>query len=227
MSHDHKHHHGHHHDKDHHHEHHGNGECCSGGAKVGKPVEDFCMESYDPEEGFFGNVSLEKLKDEKKWTILFFYPADFTFVCPTELADLANKHEALSKLGCEVIAVSTDTKFSHMAWKNSERLLENVRYKMAADPTGKVSRYFGVYDPESGLDLRGTFIINPEGVLVSSEINFYNVGRNADELFRKMEANSYLKDHPAEACPAKWTPGEKTLTPSEKLVGKVYEALNS
>lgn len=228
MSHGHKHHHGHHRDKDECcHEHHNHGECCSGGAKVGKPVEDFSMDVYDPTEGFFGSVSLEKLKEEKKWTILFFYPADFTFVCPTELADLANKHEVLKNLGCEVIAVSTDTKFSHMAWKNSERLLEGVRYKMAADPTGKVSRYYGVYDPESGLALRGTFIINPEGVLVSSEVNFYNVGRNADELARKMEANFYLLDHPAEACPAKWVPGQKTLTPSEKMVGKVYEALNS
>ncbi len=196
-------------------------------AKVGKPVADFTMEVFDPEEGFFGDVSLEKLKAAGKWTILFFYPADFTFVCPTELADLASKHEALKKLGCEVLSVSTDTKFAHMAWKTSERLLENIRFKMAADPTGAVSRYFGVYDCAAGLALRGTFVINPEGVLVSSEVNFYNVGRNADELLRKMEANSYLVTHPAEACPAKWTPGEKTLTPSEKMVGKVYEALNS
>ena len=228
MSHGHKHHHGHHHESEgYNHDHHGHGECCFGGARVGKPVEDFTMEVYDPEEGFFGTVNLEKIKEQKKWTVLFFYPADFTFVCPTELADLASKHEELKKLGCEVVAVSTDTKFSHMAWKTSERLLENVRYKMAADPTGKVSRYYGVYDPESGLALRGTFIINPEGVLVSSEVNFYNVGRNADELVRKMDANNYLLGHPAEACPAKWVPGDKTLTPSEKLVGKVYEALNS
>lgn len=220
MSHEHEHHHGHHHHDD-------GGCCCQETAKVGKPVEDFTMETYDPAEGYFGEVSLDKIKADKKWTVLVFYPADFTFVCPTELADLASKHAALEKLGCEVIAVSTDTKFSHMAWRTSEKLLENVRYKMAADPTGKVSRYYGVYDPESGLALRGTFVINPEGVLVCAEVNFYNVGRNADELVRKMEANSYLKDHPAEACPAKWTPGEKTLTPSEKLVGKVYEALTS
>ena len=211
-------------ESDHHHHHHDT--CCQEQAKVGKPVEDFTMEVYDPEEGFFGEVSLKKIRKQKKWTILFFYPADFTFVCPTELADLAARHESLKTLGCEVISVSTDTKFSHMAWRGSERLLENVRYKMAADPTGTVGRYFGVYDCASGLSLRGTFIINPEGVLVSSEINFYNVGRNADELARKMEANSYLLEHPAEACPAKWTPGQKTLTPSEKLVGKVYEALN-
>ena len=234
MSH-HDHHHDHHHERGHehgescghgHHHHHHGECCCQEHAKVGKHVQDFKMEVYDPEEAFFGEVSLKKIKEEKKWTILVFYPADFTFVCPTELNDLAQKHEALKKLGCEVIAVSTDTKFTHMAWKTSEKLLEPVRFKMAADPTGEVSRYYGVYDCETGLALRGTFVINPEGVLVCSEVNFYNVGRNADELVRKMDANSYLKDHPAEACPAKWTPGAKTLTPSEKLVGKVYEALN-
>lgn len=196
-------------------------------AQVGKPVKDFVADVFDPSEGFFGEVSLEKLRGEGKWTILFFYPADFTFVCPTELADLASKHADLVKLGAEVLSVSTDTKFTHMAWKSSERLLENVKFKMVADPTGKLSKYFGVYDCDTGLALRGTFIINPDGVLAASEINFYNVGRNADELYRKMEANHYLKGHPAEACPAKWTPGAKTLTGSEKLVGKVYEALNS
>lgn len=199
---------------------------CEQKAIVGKPVNNFKMETYDPTEGGFGEVELEKLKAAGKWTVLVFYPADFTFVCPTELADLAEKHEELKGMECEVISVSTDTKFSHLAWKLDERLLEKVKYTMAADPTGTVSRYFGVYDCETGLALRGTFIINPEGLLVSSEVNFYNVGRNADELVRKMKANAYLKDNPAEACPAKWTPGEKTLTPSEKLVGKVYESLN-
>ncbi|HML54489.1 MAG TPA: redoxin domain-containing protein [Solidesulfovibrio magneticus] len=203
-------------------------ECCTEipEASVGQPVVDFSLKVYDPVEGFFGEMDMEKLMEDGKWVILFFYPADFTFVCPTELADLATKHEQLQKMGFEVFSVSTDTEFAHLAWRNSEKLLENVKYKMAADPTGKVSRYFGVYDEESGLALRGTFIINPDGVLVSKEINFYNVGRNADELLRKCEANIYLREHPAEACPAKWTPGDKTLTPSEQLVGKVYEALS-
>jgi alkyl hydroperoxide reductase subunit AhpC len=146
-------------------------------------------------------------------------------VCPTELADLADKQEALKKLGVELISVSTDTKYAHLAWRNSEKLLQNVKYQMGADPTGKLSRQFGVYDAGSGLAWRGTFIISPAGKLVSSEVNFYNVGRNADELYRKLEANVYLLDHPAEACPAKWKSGAKTLTPSEKMVGKVYEAL--
>lgn len=193
---------------------------------VGTAVPDFTMETYDPAEGEFGKVSLAELKKKGKWTILVFYPADFTFVCPTELADLAEKHAALQKLGAEVLGVSTDTKFSHLAWRNSEKLLANVKYRLAADPTGTVSKLFGVYDANSGLALRGTFIINPDGVLVSSEINFYNVGRNADELLRKMEANAYLAKHPDEACPAKWQKGAKTLKPDEKMVGKVYEALN-
>jgi NADH-dependent peroxiredoxin subunit C len=200
--------------------------CESLSARVGAEVPSFELQTYDPQASAFGKISLDEIKSQKKWTILVFYPADFTFVCPTELADLAEKHEALAKLGAIVVSVSTDTQFAHLAWRNSERLLEKVKYLMGADPTGEVSRLFGVYDCGSGLALRGTFIINPEGKLVSSEINFYNVGRNADELYRKLEANVYLAAHPAEACPAKWKPGAKTLTPSEKIVGNVYDALN-
>ncbi|MGB9601383.1 MAG: peroxiredoxin [Verrucomicrobiia bacterium] len=192
---------------------------------VGNEVPNFEMEVYDPVNRKFGKISLEELKKQGKWTVLVFYPADFTFVCPTELADLAEKQEQLKKLGAEVISVSTDTKFSHLAWRDSEKLLENVKYLMGADPTGKVSRLFGVYDSNTGLALRGTFVISPQGKLVSSEVNFYNVGRNADELVRKMEANVYLAAHPDEACPAKWKQGAKTLKPSEAMVGKVYEAL--
>lgn len=213
---------------EHHHEHEFEDEECCGeipAAEVGQPVADFSLKVYDPVEGFFGEMDMEKIQEAGKWTILFFYPADFTFVCPTELADLATKHDELVKLGFEVFSVSTDTEFAHLAWRTSEKMLEGVKFKMAADPTGKVSRYFGVYDEESGLTLRGTFIINPDGMLVSKEINYYNVGRNADELLRKCQANVYLRANPAEACPAKWVPGGKTLTPSEDLVGKVYESL--
>lgn len=195
-------------------------------AKVGQKVPPFKLDTFDPTEGGFGEVNLLELQEAGKWVILFFYPADFTFVCPTELADLASKHAELTALGAEVISVSTDTKFTHLAWKNDERLLADVKFQMAADPTGEVSRFFEVWDYDTGLALRGTFIINPEGTLVSSEVNYYNVGRNSDELVRKMEANNYLQDHPADACPAKWTPGGKALTPSEKMVGKVFEALN-
>jgi peroxiredoxin (alkyl hydroperoxide reductase subunit C) len=191
---------------------------------VGASVPDFEMETYEPAQGDFGKVSLADLKKAGKWTILVFYPADFTFVCPTELADLAAEHAELEKLGATVIAVSTDTKFAHMVWRNTEGLLKNVRYTLAADPTGNVSRLFGVYDAATGLALRGTFIINPDGKLVSSEVNFYNVGRNAEELVRKLAANVHLMAHPAEACPAKWTPGAKTLRPGKELVGNVAAA---
>lgn len=193
--------------------------------KVGEKVPNFEMEVYDPKTGSFRKVAMEDFLKEKRWLILFFYPADFTFVCPTELADLAEHYAELTEMGAEVISVSTDTKYVHLAWQRSEKLLENVKFPMGADPTGKVSRIFGVYDENTGLSLRGTFIINPEGVLVGSEVNYYNVGRNAEELVRKMKANVYLMNHPEEACPAKWEPGKKTLRPSEDIVGRVHEAL--
>ena len=192
---------------------------------VGATVPDFEMETYNPAEGEFGKISLAEIKKAGKWTILVFYPADFTFVCPTELADIADRHAELEKLGATVVSVSNDTKFAHLAWRNSERLLKDVKYIMAADTTGSVSKLFGVYDATSGLALRGTFIINPDGKLVTSEVNFYNVGRDAGELVRKMQANVHLRANPAEACPAKWTPGAKTLTPGKNLVGNVAAAL--
>ncbi len=204
-------------------------ECCRNEApvvSVGMDVPDFELEVFDPVNRAFGKASLAEFRKQGSWTVLVFYPADFTFVCPTELADLAEKHAALEKLGATVISVSTDTKFAHLAWRDSEKLLSKVNFLMGADPTGAVSRLFGVLDPASGLALRGTFIVNPLGKLVSAEVNFYNVGRNADELLRKLEANVYLMAHPDEACPAKWKQGGKTLIPSEKMVGKVYEALN-
>jgi NADH-dependent peroxiredoxin subunit C len=192
---------------------------------VGELVPNFEMETYHPGEGEFGKISLNEIRNAGKWTILVFYPADFTFVCPTELEDLANKHAELEKLGATVVSVSTDTKFAHLAWRQNEGLLKQVKYIMAADPTGNVSRLFGVYDASTGLALRGTFIVNPDGKLVSSEINFYNVGRDADELLRKMQANVHLQANPSEACPAKWVPGARTLRPGKNLVGNVAAAL--
>jgi len=194
-------------------------------ASVGTHVPDFEMETYEPAHSDFGKVSLADIKKAGLWTILVFYPADFTFVCPTELADLADQHARLAELGAHVIAVSTDTKFAHMVWRNSEGLMKNVKYTLASDTTGAVSRLFGVYDASTGLALRGTFIINPEGKLVASEVNFYNVGRNAGELVRKMEANVHLMANPNEACPANWTPGSKTLRPGKDIVGNVAGAL--
>ena len=192
---------------------------------VGAMVPDFEMETYNPAEGEFGKISLAEIKQAGRWTVLVFYPADFTFVCPTELADIADRHAELEKLGATVVSVSNDTKFAHMAWRNSERLLKDLKYTMAADTTGAVSKLFGVYDAATGLALRGTFIISPTGLLVNSEVNFYNVGRDAGELLRKLQANVHLLANPSEACPAKWTPGAKTLRPGKDLVGNVAAAL--
>lgn len=198
--------------------------CCV--VKLGAAVPDFELDTYEPTKGDFGKIKLADLKAQGKWTILFFYPADFTFVCATEFQALAEQYEAFKAAGAEVITVSCDTKFVHLAWRQHEGELSGVQYPMGADRTGKLARMFGVYDEGTGLSLRGTFIINPQGVLVSSEVNFYNLGRNVDELLRKLQANVYLSQHAAEVCPAKWRKsGDKTLAPSAKMVGKVHDAL--
>ena len=130
-------------------------------------------------------------------------------------------------MGCDVVTVSTDTKFTHLAWREHEKELHKVTYPMGSDPTGTLGRMFGVYDEGSGLTLRGTFILNPEGTLLGSEVNFYNLGRNIDEMMRKFKANVYLSRKTSEACPSKWKDeGDKTLTPDAKMVGHVHEALN-
>jgi len=193
--------------------------------RVGEIVPNFEMDTFDPQKGEFGAISLEALKKAKKWTVLVFYPADYTFVCPTELADVADQYKDLAKSGVEVISVSTDTKFVHLAWHREEKLMKDVTYSMGADPTGKVSRLFGVYDETTGLALRGTFIINPEGKLVCSEVNFYNVGRSAAEMVRKVTASIHCAAHPDEACPANWSQGKKALKPGASMVGRVAEAL--
>lgn len=193
--------------------------------KIGQVVPDFTMEVYDPKEKGFGKFSLKDAQAKGKWTVLVFYPADYTFVCPTELADIAARNAELEKAGAVVVSVSRDTKFVHLAWQREEKLLKDVTFKMASDTTGKVSTLFGVVDEATGLTFRGTFIISPEAKLVGSEVNFFNVGRSADELVRKMEANAYLAKRPDEACPAKWSVGQKTLKPGASLVGRVAEAL--
>lgn len=195
--------------------------------KIGERLPDFKFEAYNPVDGTFVSKNVKDILTTKKWLILFFYPADFTFVCPTELSDLAEKYDELVKIGADVISFSTDTKYVHLAWRNSEQLLRNVRFLMGADPAGKISRLLGVYDEETGLARRGTFIFDPEGKLVSVEISYDNVGRNADELLRKVKAHIYLSNHPDEVCPAKWREGDTTLRPSEKLIGKVGEMLKS
>ena len=197
--------------------------CC--GLRVGQKVPEFKITTFEPSKGRFGEFAFPQGKKKKRWTLLFFYPADYTFICPTELADLARVHGPLKKLGFDVVSMSTDTHFVHMAWQRDEKLLEGVKYTMGADPTGDISRLFGVYDRATGLALRGTFIISPDGDLVGSEVNFYNVGRNVDELLRKCQAFVHVRNNPDQVCPARWSPGEKTLKPGEELVGHVAEAL--
>lgn len=178
--------------------------CCCCPVAVGDSVPCFEMDAWSPAEAAFKKVSFCKLKEAGKWTVLFFFPAAYTPVCPTELEELAENQDVLKKLGAEVVSVSTDTKFVQSSWQQSEKLLEGVKFTMAADPTGKVSRIFGVYDEETGLALRGTFIISPAGKLVSSEVSYYNVARSAKELVRKVEANTYVGAHPDQTCPARW-----------------------
>jgi peroxiredoxin (alkyl hydroperoxide reductase subunit C) len=193
--------------------------------RTGQRVPDFELTTFDPSKGTFGNFSLSENRKNKRWTVLVFYPADYTFVCPTELADVGAAYTKIKELGAEVVSVSTDTQFVHMAWQRDEKLLKDIKYPMGADTTGKISRLFGVYDENTGLALRGTFIINPDGDLVGSEVNFYNVGRNADELLRKVKAFVHVRNNPEEVCPAKWDDGAKTLKPGGELVGRVAEAL--
>ena len=169
--------------------------------------------------GKFIPVSDTDLKG--KWSIFFFYPADFTFVCPTELGDLADVYPEFQKLGVECYSVSTDTHFTHKAWHDTSDTIRKITYPMIGDPTGAITRNFDVMIEEEGLALRGTFVINPEGVIKVAEIHDLGIGRDAKELLRKVQAAQYVASHPGEVCPAKWTPGDATLTPSLDLVGKI------
>ena len=169
--------------------------------------------------GAFKTVTNNDLKG--KWAILFFYPADFTFVCPTELVDMADKYGKFQEMGVEGYSVSTDSHFVHKAWHDASESIRKIKYPMLADTTGVLSRGFGVMIEEDGMAYRGTFLVNPEGKIKIAEIQDNNIGRNADELLRKVEAAQFVATHDGEVCPAKWKKGEATLKPSIDLVGKV------
>ncbi|MCH9817045.1 MAG: peroxiredoxin [Actinomycetia bacterium] len=156
-----------------------------------------------------------------KWSVVFFYPADFTFVCPTELADLADNYAAFQDMDVEIYSVSSDTHFVHKAWHDASEEIAKVQYPMLGDPTGQIGRNFGVLIEEAGLSERGTFVIDPQGKIQLVEINADGIGRNASELLRKIKAAQYVAAHPNEVCPAKWEEGEETLEPSLDLVGKI------
>lgn len=171
-------------------------------------------------EGKFKEISQEELKG--KWSVLFFYPADFTFVCPTELEDMADNYEELKKMGVEVYSVSTDTHFTHKAWHDTSEKIKKIKFPMLADPTAKLTKSLGVYIKEAGLADRGTFVFNKEGILKIIEMNDGGIGRNADELLRKIKAAQYIEKHPDQVCPAKWKDeSSETLKPGLDLVGKL------
>ena len=158
---------------------------------------------------------------KQKWVVLVFYPADFTFICPTELGDLADKYGEFQKLNTEILSVSTDTVFVHKAWHDHSPTIKKIKFPMVADPTGKICKAYGTYIPEEGLSLRGTFIIDPEGLLKAYEIHDNSIGRSSTELLRKIKAAQFVREHGGEVCPANWEPGQKTLKPGLDLVGKI------
>ncbi len=156
-----------------------------------------------------------------KWSVFFFYPADFTFVCPTELEDMADKYEQFCEIGCEIYSVSTDTHFVHKAWHSASDTIKKIKFPMLADPTHCISKDFDVLIDDNGLAERGTFIVNPDGKIVGYEVMSGNVGRNAEELLRKVQACQFVHAHGDLVCPANWKPGAETLKPSLDLVGKL------
>jgi peroxiredoxin (alkyl hydroperoxide reductase subunit C) len=170
-------------------------------------------------QGQFIEVSDADLKG--KWSVFFFYPADFTFVCPTELGDLADHYEEFQKRGVEIYAVSTDTHFTHKAWHETSDTIGKIHYTMIGDPKGEITRNFDVMREDQGLADRGTFVVDPDGVIQAMEITAEGIGRDAEDLLRKVKAAQYVAAHPGEVCPAAWKEGEKTLAPSLDLVGKI------
>lgn len=185
--------------------------------KIGEVVPEFELEAFHEEQ-----LKKIKLSDYRgKWVVLLFYPADFTFVCPTELAEAADYYPDFQKNDAQVLSVSTDTAFVHKAWHDESPLIRKISYPMLADPTGKLCREFGTYIESEGLSLRGTFIIDPDGVLKCVEIHDNSIGRSSEEILRKLQAAIYVREHNGEVCPASWRPGGETLRPGLDLVGKL------
>lgn len=184
---------------------------------INSQVPEFKVHAF--QNGEFKDVSNNDIKG--KWAIFFFYPADFTFVCPTELVDLAEKYDELKKMGVEVFSVSCDTHFVHKAWHDASDSIKKINYTMIADPLGVLAKGFGVFKEDEGLAYRGTFVVNPEGLVKLAEVQDNSIGRNAEELVRKVKAAQFVEQHPGEVCPAKWNEGQQTLRPTIDLVGKI------
>ena len=184
---------------------------------INAQVPEFKVHAF--QNGEFKDVSNNDIKG--KWAIFFFYPADFTFVCPTELVDLAEKYDELKKMGVEVFSVSCDTHFVHKAWHDASDSIKKINYTMLADPLGVLAKGFGVFKEDEGLAYRGTFVVNPEGLVKLAEVQDNSIGHNAEELVRKVKAAQFVEKHPGEVCPAKWNEGQQTLRPTIDLVGKI------
>ncbi len=185
--------------------------------KIGQKVQDFELKAYHSDD-----IKTLKFSDFKnKWLVLLFYPADFTFICPTELEEAAAHYEEFQKTGAEILSVSTDTVYAHKAWHDVSPAIKKIKFPMVADPTGNLCREFGTYIDEAGLSLRGTFIIDPDGVLKAMDIHDNSIGRSAEEILRKLQAAKYVRENKGEVCPASWKPGKKTLKPGLDLVGKI------
>ncbi|MEW6062857.1 MAG: redoxin domain-containing protein [Nanoarchaeota archaeon] len=185
--------------------------------KVGEKIPDFEIEAF-----YENCIKKIRLSDYKgKWLILMFYPADFTFICPTELEEAADFYDEFKKLNAEILSISTDTTFVHKAWHDNSKAIKKIRFPMVADPTGKLCREFGTYIENEGISLRGSFIIDPDGILKAFEIHDNSIGRNARELLRKLRAAKFVKENKGLVCPASWEPGKKTLKPGLNLVGRI------
>ena len=185
---------------------------------INTEIKPFKATAFHPEKG---GIEVTEADLKGKWSAVVFYPADFTFVCPTELGDLADHYDELQKMGVEVYVVSTDTHFTHKAWHDTSDTIKKIKFPMIGDPTGIISRNFDVMIEEEGLALRGTFIINPEGIIKTAEVNDLGIGRSAADLVRKVQAAQHIAANPNQACPASWKPGDEALTPSLDLVGKI------
>lgn len=185
--------------------------------RINKPAPEFVADAFHLDE-----IKRVKLKDYSgRWVVLFFYPADFTFICPTELEALAESYVDFQELNTEVLSISTDTAFVHKAWFDNSPAIKKIKFPMIADPTGNICRAYGTYIPEEGLSLRGTFIIDPDGILQAYELHSNNIGRSSTELLRKLKAAQFVRQHGDQVCPVNWEPGKKTLKPGLELVGKI------
>ncbi len=191
------------------------------GTMVRQQMPEFTMDAYDAKTGHYKEVSSEDYKN--KWSVVCFYPADFTFVCPTEIAAMNAHYDDFQELGVEILAVSVDSKFSHKRFVETEPILKGLKLTMGADTNQEISRAFGVLIEEEGVALRGRFLFNPDGICVAQEVQADSVGRNVKEFLRQVQAWQYASKT-GEVCPAGWRPGKKTLpvnTDVEKMTGKV------